>query len=1111
MSDESNRPLSEFPNERFRRLLSESEEPEDEEIVEQKPQKINSDSLPTIGESSEKEVAEQKTENQPNLEETGIDVQFTALPAEPNLSESTAIPLKPLTDSATAQTRKTPPVSSPAIGTQGLPLPRRVNEIDVDATRVSPVAYHAGQTEKASRRPTYTATPTPINKPAVAPTIKPVPPRRKPARRPIVNFDWKQGTGCVIKSLIAGLFILVVMALCLCSIGLYQYYAIARDLPTIEDLKQRASQFETTRILDREGNVLYEILDPSAGRRTYVTLDKISPYLVAATLATEDKEFYNHPGYDIFAIARAFLQNRQSDEVVSGASTITQQLARNLLFTAEERNNQSYERKLREAVLAAEITRRYSKDEILEIYMNENYYGNLAYGVEAAAETYFGKHASELDLAQSAFVAGLPQAPAIYDVYTNREITIKRMEDVLVLMYKLSLEEDCIYVSNSSERVCVDAVAATDASNSLKTYEFPSPDVPMHYPHWVNYIRSLLESQFDPQTIYRSGFSVYTTLDPALQDLAEKLVKEQVEKLAEKKATDGALIAIKPSTGEILAMVGSANYNNEAISGQVNMAISPRQPGSAIKPVTYLAAFEKGWTASTLIWDVPSKFPASGLHDDTSLGYEPVNYDSKFHGPVTVRTALANSYNVPAVKTLYAVGIYDDPSTAVEDGMIAAAKKLGITTFTRSDYGLSLTLGGGDVTLMELTGAYATLANSGNRIPPVAITRIVDFNGGEVYAYSQPAANQVIRPEHAYILSSILSDNEARTPAFGANSVLKLSFNAAVKTGTTNDYRDNWTMGYTPDLAVGVWVGNADYTAMQDISGVAGAAPIWSEFMETAVPAISGGHPSSFVRPAGIVDKVICAASGAEPSEWCPSQRSEIFAYDQLPLPKEEDLWQKVKIDTWTGLKASAACGDFTAEKFVINVTDTWAIKWIKQDQSGKDWASGMGFKKPFTFTPERECAADDPRPELSISSPSKGATITSSPLEIIGQVSATDKFANFRLEYGKGDDPGNWDTLDKRNKPVKTAKEIFEWDISKLSAGIYTLRITIYSSEDTYAELKVPINIQVPTPTPTPTATFTPTFTPTATPTITLTPTVTETPTKTPTATETLAPTPYP
>lgn len=620
-----------------------------------------------------------------------------------------------------------------------------------------------------------------------------------------------------------------------------------------------------------------------------------SPYFVAATVATEDKEFYSHPGYDIFAIFRAFWQNYQSGETVSGASTITQQLARNLLFTPEERTNRSYERKMREAVLAAEITRRYTKDEILEIYVNENYYGNLSYGVEAAAETYFHTTSEKLSFAQAAFLAGLPQAPSVYDVHTNRELTMKRLENVLVLMYKASQEQGCIYVSNNPQRICVNAVVAASAVSEIRDYQFPSPNVPIHQPHWVNYIRTMLEQQFDPQTIYRSGFSVYTTLDPTMQELATRLIQEQIARLADKHVTNGALVAIRPGTGEILAMVGSADFSNEAISGQVNMATSPRQPGSSIKPITYLAAFEKGWTPATLIWDVPSEFTPSGNPLDTMPLYKPINYDGHFHGPVTVRYALANSYNIPAVKTLAFVGVYDDPNTPQEDGFIATAKRLGITTLTRPDYGLSLTLGGGEVTLLELTDVYATLADGGLRVPPVAITKILDHEGNLVYTADQTTPDRVMRAEHAFLLSSILSDNQARTPAFGPNSVLNLPFPAAVKTGTTNDFRDNWTLGYTPDLAVGVWVGNADYTPMEDVSGVTGAAPIWSEFMKTEIPKITNRQPTSFSPPAGIIEKVICSVSGTEPSEWCTNQRNEFFAADQPPLPKEQISGRKFK------------------------------------------------------------------------------------------------------------------------------------------------------------------------------------------------------------------------
>ncbi|HXQ33035.1 MAG TPA: transglycosylase domain-containing protein, partial [Anaerolineales bacterium] len=415
-------------------------------------------------------------------------------------------------------------------------------------------------------------------------------------------------------------------------------YSIARTLPSVEDLQNRASQFETTRILDRNGNLLYEILDPNAGRRTYVTLDRISPALLAATIATEDKDFYNHPGFDPAAIIRALWDNYRTGGQGGGASTITQQLARALLLSPEERAQRTYSRKAREIILAAEITRRYSKDDILELYLNEIYYGNLAYGIEAAAETYFNKTANQLTLAEASFLAGLPQSPSVYDIYTNRDVTLVRQQQVLVLMYGLSRVNGCIKVSNSDTPICVDEVAAVDAANDIKARIFNSPNINARYPHWVNFVRSELEKQYDAQTIYRSGFIVYTSLEPTLQDEAQRLVTEQVSLLTDKNAHNGALVAIRPSTGEILAMVGSPDFNNVAISGQINMADSPtRQPGSSIKPINYVAAFEKGWTPSTLIWDVPSEFPPSGDPNDPREPYRPVNYDGRFHGPVTVR------------------------------------------------------------------------------------------------------------------------------------------------------------------------------------------------------------------------------------------------------------------------------------------------------------------------------------------------------------------------------------------------------------------------------------------------------------------------------------------
>jgi membrane peptidoglycan carboxypeptidase len=620
-----------------------------------------------------------------------------------------------------------------------------------------------------------------------------------------------------------------------------------------------------------------------------------------------------------------------------------------------------------------------------------------------------------------------------------------------------------------------------------------------------------LEAQFDAQTIYRSGFSVYTTIDPVLQDLAEQTLAEQVASLAEHDAGSGALVAIRPITGEILAMVGSADFYNDAIDGQVNMAISPRQPGSSIKPLTYIAAFEKGWTPGTLIWDVPSEFPPSGDPNDTRPPYKPVNYDDRFHGPVTVRSALANSYNVPAVKTLDFVGIYDDPNVAGEDGFISFARRMGISTLTRDDYGLSLTLGGGEVTLLELTGAYAALANGGRKVPPVAITRIEDFGGNLVYEHSATSGEQVVRPEHAYLISSILSDNEARSPAFGPDSVLNLSFQSAAKTGTTNDFRDNWTLGYVPELATGIWIGNPDYTPMRNVSGVTGAAPIWAEFMTKAVQEVAGGNPSPFVRPPGIVERVICAISGTEPSSACPSQRTEIFAADQPPLPQSEDLWKRVVIDTWTGLEASPACDKFTDEKQAVNVTDPWGVRWLRNDPAGQAWRERYGFSNPLFFVPQRQCTAEDPRPLLQFTSPREGDIITLSPLEVFGQAGATANFESFRLEYGLGTDPVQWELLGQQGIPVDEPARLFEWDLDELPAGDVTLRLYMESTQDTYAEIRIRINLQVPTPTPTPTPTYTPTPTPTQTPTPTASPTITPPPTVSPTPpdTPTLSPTP--
>jgi membrane peptidoglycan carboxypeptidase len=354
---------------------------------------------------------------------------------------------------------------------------------------------------------------------------------------------------------------------------------------------------------------------------------------------------------------------------------------------------------------------------------------------------------------------------------------------------------------------------------------------------------------------------------------------------------------------------------------------------------------------------------------------------------------------------------------------------------------------------------------------------------------------------------------------FGVNSVLALPFQAAAKTGTSNDYRDNWTLGYTPDIAVGVWVGNADYSPMHDISGITGAAPIWAQFMQTAIQQLTGGNATQFSKPSGIVDRVICEVSGTEPSQWCPNQRSEFFAADQLPLPSSQDLWSKVVFDTWTGLRASSACQDFTKEDFALNVTDPWAIGWIQNDSTGKEWAQGLGFTDPIRFAPTRDCQSNDPHPIIEFSSLAEGQTITTSPLDIIAKIDVSADFQNYALDYGLGDNPIDWKRIMDGSQPSSQPSKIYSWDLKDVPQGIITLKITINSIRGGYAERKIHLNMLVSTPTPTITPTMTPTMTPTPTytPTSTPPPTQTSTPTYTPTEippimetpTETLTPPP--
>lgn len=575
--------------------------------------------------------------------------------------------------------------------------------------------------------------------------------------------------------------------------------------------------FQTTRLYDRNGLLLAETF--GEGRRVWVGLDEVSQHLIDATVAAEDATFFTNPGVDARRIAGAAIQNLQEGEIVSGASTITMQLARNLFLGPDQRYDQTVDRKVLEAGIAQELTALYSKDELLEMYLNLLNYGQLAYGPEAAAQVYFGKPATELTLAEASMLAGIPQQPAYLNPYDDFEAAKARQRVVLDMMvrhgYLTEIEADTAYAEPLE--------LAGDRGLA-----------PNLAPHFVQFVIEQIDADLGEDYTSRAGFQIDTTLDLRLQEIAQQTVRETVAQLRPQyDLTNGALVAMQPGSADVLAMVGSADFEDENISGQVNVAVRPRQPGSAIKPVLYAAAIEDNLVSpASVLWDVPVTYtvalPEAGAlqsYSGDALVYRPRNYDEAFHGPVTVRSSLANSFNVSTIKLLEGLGV---------DAMLDYARRMGIQSLQESSdwYGLSLTLGGGEVTLLDLTTAYHTLANGGNALSPRVLLAMRDSQGRPIEEYTVPDAEPVLSADTAYLISDILADNTARTFAFGANSPLKVSQPAAAKTGTTTDYRDNWTVGYTPYLVAGVWAGNSDGRPMQNASGVTGAAPIWHNFME---------------------------------------------------------------------------------------------------------------------------------------------------------------------------------------------------------------------------------------------------------------------------------------
>lgn len=617
------------------------------------------------------------------------------------------------------------------------------------------------------------------------------------------------------------------------------------QVPSPESLQNR-NIAQSTKIYDRSGELLYDIFQDE--NRTSVKLSEIPETVKQATIAIEDKDFYQHQGFSPIGIIRSVYElvaHRQ----VQGGSTLTQQLVKNALLSSER----SMIRKVKEFILAIEVERVYSKDQILEMYLNEIPYGGTAYGIEAAANLYFGKHAKELNLAEAALLSGLPQRPSVYSPYgTHPELAKVRQAEVLRRMV-----EDGYITKEEAE----------EAKKQVLTYRTTQNEAGFKAPHFVLYVKQKLVEQYGDKLVEQGGLRVTTSLDFKLQEEAQKIVREEIDKLKNYKAGNGAAVVLEPKTGQILAMVGSKDYFAKDYDGNVNVTISLRQPGSATKPITYAAALQKGYTAATPLLDVKTEFPGGD-----QPAYIPVNYDGQYHGVVQVRYALGNSYNIPAVKMLALTGVKN---------VMDLGYRMGLTTWEPTDenvssVGLSLTLGGREVRLLDLASAFGVFANEGRKQDPVSILKIADAKGKTLYEYKNAEGTRVLDEGIAFIIANILSDNGARSAAFGSNSILNISGKTvSVKTGTTDQKRDNWTVGFTPSAVVGVWVGNNDNSVMNPAiaSGVTGASPIWQKIMAVALKDKGDEKPR---QPDNLDYPDIDGLMGGQPKEGSPT-RKEYF------------------------------------------------------------------------------------------------------------------------------------------------------------------------------------------------------------------------------------------
>ncbi|MGD2176682.1 MAG: transglycosylase domain-containing protein [Anaerolineae bacterium] len=864
----------------------------------------------------------------------------------------------------------------------------------------------------------------------------------------------------------------------------YSYFT--RDLPEPQQIEAAEENFETTEIYDRTGqHVIARVIDPTGGERTWVSLDQIPDHLINATVASEDRSFWENPGFNPRGIARAFWADIRGQEI-QGGSSITQQLIKNIVIKEELRYVspegpawKDYERKITEILLSHRITQKYAKEQILEWYLNTNFYGNLAYGIEAAAQVYFGKSARELTPSESATLIAIPQYPRM-NPFDNPEMARKRRGLVIDAMMRDG------YISLAEATAA--KVEPWDLAEEQSGDRFD-----MKAPHFAVHVRDLLERmpEVGPEALYRGGLRVYTTVDLDLQEQAKCAAQAHIRRLSgedetlviqeavengceaaqflpplrshqvgrDRSVSNASVVAIRPATGEILAMVGSLDYWDESIDGQFNVAMDGqgRQPGSSFKPFTYVTLLSQGYNAAHMLLDVRTAFRQPG-----GKPYVPENYDRKYHGPQRLRLALARSYNIPAVAGLEIAGV---------DNVIRTAHRMGINTLDRGldYYGLSLTLGGGEVHPLDMVYAFSVFANNGRmygaplleeelregyrQLDPVAILRVEDRYGNVLYKYEKPESRTILSPQLAYLMNHILSDEQARWAAMGHPNPLELSNDrpAAAKTGTTNDFRDAWTIGYTPQLVVGVWAGNTDNSMMNNLPGLRGAAPVWHAVTEYALQ----DEPAAFfARPEGLIESAVCAVSGKQPTAHCPTV-TELFIPGTEPT-EECDIHQTYHVNRETGRLCTVHTPPELCEEKVYEVYPPEAVSWI---------ASLEEDKRPETpptqydtiYGPSRSDA------EVAIVSP-ESYSYVSGLVPVEGNARGGD-FNFYRLVFGKGLNPTEWIQVGPDHGNQVDHGLLETWDTRKLD-GLYSLRLQVVDHSSNLRETTIQVTVDSISPT---------------------------------------------